>query len=370
MAAGWHEAASGLFITVAGASVKGSFLIGPLILVVFFLRRLSAALRSSLLASAFCGLLFLTIVPVTGRHIRWSISLPVRHAMHTPVSGTSPAITGKGEIGQPASATAVSAETQAPPRRGWDIVAVLGLVWAAGCLIGLFQLGGGYCSLRRLRKKAVTVSDHPWREEAIQSAAALGLRRRIGLVFAERLETPATCGVSRPLVLLPAAAASWPEGCRRMVLLHELSHVKRYDVLWRTLARLIAAVHWFNPLVWLALRELLAAQEEACDSHVLEGGVAAGDYARHLLAMLRPPGRRIVSCPGAVDGIVRFERRIRTIMSWTKRNTRWKPLHYGILSVVFLACVLLGGVGVRADDAPEDAAAVNGPSLLALPFSG
>ena len=70
-------------------------------------------------------------------------------------------------------------------------------------------------------------------------------------------------------VLLPAEAEEWPEDRRRAVLLHELAHVKRRDCLSQLIAQLACAVHWFNPLIWLAGHRMLVERERACDDLAL-----------------------------------------------------------------------------------------------------
>ena len=60
---------------------------------------------------------------------------------------------------------------------------------------------------------------------------------------------PVTCGIVRQVVLLPEDADQWSISMRRIVLLHEFSHIKRRDCLTQTLAQVACALHWFNPLV-------------------------------------------------------------------------------------------------------------------------
>jgi hypothetical protein len=70
--------------------------------------------------------------------------------------------------------------------------------------------------------------------------------------------------------------------------------VRRYDYLNQLVARLACAVHWFNPLAWMAARRLRAERERACDDHVLRTGASPCDYAEHLIAVargLRPAAR-------------------------------------------------------------------------------
>jgi hypothetical protein len=99
----------------------------------------------------------------------------------------------------------------------------------------------------------------------------------------------------RSVVLLPLDADGWPADRRRAVLLHELAHVRRHDCLVRSLAQAACALQWFNPLAHLALQRLRVEQERACDDVVLAAGMAAPDYADHLLEIVR------ASCATALD---------------------------------------------------------------------
>ena len=83
---------------------------------------------------------------------------------------------------------------------------------------------------------------------------------------------PIACGVIRPTVVLPAAADDWPDDRVRVVLLHELAHVRRRDCLTQAVADAACAVFWFNPLAWMAVRELRRERERACDDMVLAAG--------------------------------------------------------------------------------------------------
>jgi len=95
-----------------------------------------------------------------------------------------------------------------------------------------------------------------------------------------------TCGVLRPVVILPEDAQSWDEKDLERALVHELEHVRRYDWAIHCLARAVCAVYWFHPLVWAAWRQLTLEAERSCDDAVL-GISEAPAYADQLLVLAR-----------------------------------------------------------------------------------
>jgi carboxyl-terminal processing protease len=101
-----------------------------------------------------------------------------------------------------------------------------------------------------------------------------------------------TWDLQRPVILLPECAHAWSAARLRLVLVHELGHVERWDCLVQVVAHLARGFYWFHPLAWLAVRQLRMEQEQACDDLVLGSGASAPDYAEHLLAVTAGDGGR------------------------------------------------------------------------------
>nr|MDQ3013652.1 hypothetical protein [Acidobacteriota bacterium] len=167
----------------------------------------------------------------------------------------------------------------------WTVAALA--FWAIGMLLVVARLAAGTFRIWRLAKSASLVKQNSWVALAQRLAARLRLRGSIELRKSEQVALPMTWGAWRSVVMLPAGADEWPQECRSIVLLHELAHVKRRDCLTQNLAQIVCALYWFNPLVWLAVRQLHVERELACDDQVLEVGTKASEYASHLVEIAR-----------------------------------------------------------------------------------
>jgi len=180
---------------------------------------------------------------------------------------------------------------EASPRLAWP--AIVTLVWLAGAAIALVPLLLGRLQLRTIGRRARDVESDTLDDFAARLGRSLGIGRVVRVVEGETIATPMTWGIVTPVVLVPAGFGEWPEARQRDVLLHELAHVARYDCLTQYIASIVCALHWYNPLAWVAARRLRIERERACDDRVLLAGARASEYAEHLLTLartLRTPG--------------------------------------------------------------------------------
>jgi TonB family protein len=149
-----------------------------------------------------------------------------------------------------------------------------------------------------------------------------------------------TWGTLRPVVLLPEDARHWSSERLHAVVLHELIHVRRHDLLAQLAAQAACCLYWFHPLAWLAARELRKERERACDDAVLAGGVAAPDYAGHLLDLARVlVERRSLADAPAMAETGDLEERVRAVLDGSRNRA---PLSRRLAaSVAALACALV-----------------------------
>ena len=145
--------------------------------------------------------------------------------------------------------------------RLFDLIAY---IWSAGALIFLLAVIISYFRfLCRKNKNSVIISDNKIFSEVKNE---LKISKHIGLKAAADIKYPMLVGVLFPTVYIPCREI--PDDNMRMVLLHELTHYKRKDLLVKWFAILVNAVHWFNPLCYLACANLSEACEVSCDMSV------------------------------------------------------------------------------------------------------
>lgn len=168
-----------------------------------------------------------------------------------------------------------------------SLPAVVLLLWLTGAVVLVARLASGVARVSWITRRATAPAAATAGQITGELAQALGVKRPVAVLTSPATRIPMTWGWARPVVLVPIDAGSWSSDRLRVVLLHELAHVKRGDWATQLLAQIACAVYWFNPLVWLAARWQRVERERACDAAVLSTGTSASSYANHLLEIAR-----------------------------------------------------------------------------------
>ncbi len=318
------------FVWKATAILAAAFAAGAL------MRRSPAALRHFLWTAAFAALLVLPAAMLLGP--KWS----------APVALAVQAV----ELGPSALSTpAPSVPATSQPRPPFSLAAI----WWTGFLLAAARFLAG-----ATRTSWIAARARP-----------TGIEDGVPLLETPLAPVPMTWGIFRPVILLPAGASAWPADRLRVVLLHELTHVRRRDLLAQSIAQAACCLYWFHPLAWLALRELRKERERACDDSVLATGVAPHEYAGHVMDLVRTLAARRGPLSGApaMAETSGLEARIRAMLD-TRRNRRPLPPRAALaVAAAALAALLpLASVTALAQAATGTlAGTVNDPSGARIP---
>ncbi len=155
-------------------------------------------------------------------------------------------------------------EVNISPKISIRLFDLIAYIWGAGVLIFLLVVIISYFRfLCRKSKNSVKISDSKFFSVVKKE---LKIKKHIRLKASSDIDSPILVGVLFPTVYIPCREI--PDDNMRMVLLHELTHYKRKDLLIKWFAVLVNAVHWFNPLCYLACANLSEACEVSCDMSV------------------------------------------------------------------------------------------------------
>jgi len=239
---------------------KGTAILAVAFALGAILRGSSASLRHYLWTATFASLVALPAV--IGTVPKWSPRTVVYSAQ---------AVTVRGVPATPA---------RRPVPLNWPLI-----LWMVGCTAAAARFLAGAARTSWMVRRAIP-ADHA-RAMLEDLAGSLGIRRPVRVLESDCAPMPLTWGVLRPVVVLPDDAPAWQPARLAAVLLHELVHVRRLDLLAQGVAQAACCLFWFHPLAWLALRQLRKERERACDDAVLLRGVAPHDYAGHLMDLVR-----------------------------------------------------------------------------------
>lgn len=183
------------------------------------------------------------------------------------------------------------------------------MLWLLGVIVMLIYSAA---SLAKLRRKLVGA-----------------VRLRDNIYLADHIATPFVVGLFRPEIYLPSAISS---GEQDYIILHEQTHIKRLDHIVKMIAFVALAMHWFNPLVWVAFVCAVKDMEVSCDERVMKqmGSGIKTAYSTSLLSFAA--GRRLINGSPLAFGEGNIKGRIKNIMNFKK------PAIWIVITAV-IACI-------------------------------
>ena len=211
--------------------------------------------------------------------------------------------------------------------------------YLAGAAAFLLYQGGCYVHFRRtVRRWKRDVSRADYAAMLSDTARDLGVSAP-EMIVCEAVTTPAVTGLLRPRLLLPHERYDVQE--LRYILRHELCHLKRRDMLFKLVLLAANAMHWFNPIVYLMLRQADEDIELACDSAATDDLDRAerAAYSRTLLAAVQSNVRALPATTCFGSTVERLKRRITNVLGAQKKRG------LGVVALV-LALTLAAGCAV------------------------
>ena len=225
-------------------------------------------------------------------------------------------------------------------------------VWLVGTVVALVRILGSNLALVRIRGSMSIAPTELFSSRTTRLLDSSRIARPLFVGTSPHVDTPATFGILRPVIVLPERAESWPEDQVHAAVAHELAHVRRWDTLWALIGRVSCGLCWINPLVHVAARRLRLEQERACDVAVLKGGTSRKRYLQMLIGLAQEASVRSSLEPAALSMArpPQILSRVDAIIEERPRGSRHRQWAAASIAVLAIGAGLLTVLGVAKID--------------------
>jgi len=246
---------------------------------------------------------------------------------------------------------------------------LLALAWGFGAVLSGARLLLSQFHLQRLLRRAETIDSPRWTAALKHWQTRLGIRSTVRLYRSTETTVPFACGFWRPAIVLPSGLASKATGKEcDVVLLHELTHIARNDTFWQWLLLTLRVVYWWQPLLWLADRQIRSVRERVCDQFCVGTLGDRRQYADTLLQVAENIARPVKLGVGlAMVRVPTIVARLGEISSGA-HLTRFRPAAH--VSMILFMSVAIGSalLGIGIVDAIADSVTTPGKDLHGDPL--
>ena len=249
-------------------------------------------------------------------------------------------------------------ETILPTFRDQDAVVLansIGLSWET-VLVAVWVLGfigfvmGLACNARRLKQffdRAERQNHGRLYELFKDTRRRYGIHANVPLLISDDVKTPGIAGIFNPRVVIPRVCAEELSDAElRCVFLHELTHHRRGDLFVHHAMLAVCFLHWYNPLVWLVLKQFKVSMEQACDADVVDSECieTAQQYGFTLLQVLQ---RSRAICPSPAGALCllgnrksgALKERIHLIAQPARRNPLFGAVGLALFALSFVYAI-------------------------------
>lgn len=264
-----------------------------------------------------------------------NIQLPESSIMNTAIQGIVPSAQSEPTIVAQPVQTVVE-----PVVHGPSLIFILAMIWLIGVVLFFLYHVAGYYTFR---KQALRWSRPIANEQVTSRINSVFVEMRvptsiIAVLTSEKVPNPMLVGFRKPLLFLPHEQYSEEE--LEFIIKHELVHYKRHDMLYKLLLLTVQALHWFNPFVWLLVRETSREIELYCDDTVVSKQSLAyrKQYCEAILsAMQKPSPRFLALSTNFSGGKDTMKQRFKSILNMKKKRNGVSLLCTVVLTLGVLA---------------------------------
>ncbi|UCE24225.1 MAG: M56 family metallopeptidase [Candidatus Zixiibacteriota bacterium] len=255
--------------------------------------------------------------------------------------------TGGSEAGATAGIPASGKDVSSSKVRRQDssINRYIFIIWVVGVVLFSIYHLLGWCRARGFVKRGASPAPSEWQARFEKLCRELEIRQLVSLLSSALVKVPCVIGWIKPVVLVPASMfTSLHPSEIEMILVHELAHIRRYDVLVNILQTAMETLFFFNPAIWWLSRRIRIEREDCCDDTAI---IKTGDRIGYARALANLEELRMLQTEfGAALNSTPFKRRVERIVGIARPPffSSMQSLS-GLLLVVTLAGVILGSFG-------------------------
>jgi beta-lactamase regulating signal transducer with metallopeptidase domain len=337
-------------VTILMHSLWQGILIGLFTAIVLSLMRSSTA-RSRYVVSC-CAMLAVIVAAAVTAAAVW----PDNHVATGNVSPAIDELIGRArssDVGATSSPHAFSMDV--PTLSRWrqqpSISRNVFVIWLVGVILFSGYHLAGWLRARRLVKQGTSPVPPEWRVRFDKLQKELDLRKLATLLLSSLVRAPCVVGWIKPVILVPASMfTSLSPSEIEMILVHELAHVRRYDVLINLMQSTMETLFFFNPAIWWISRQIRMEREDCCDDTVILRAGSRIRYARALTNLEEATMFR--TNIGAAIGGAPLRNRIQRIVGVPRARSYSAMLSLaGMLLPAFFILIVLGPLGTSNDSA-------------------